>query len=136
MRSSARGLSRSALAIVAALALVQTGCGRKAQSAEVPASELLASIRESSAPLILDVRSPEEFARGHVPGAKNIGIDQLAQRLAEISEHLDEEVVVYCERGPRAERASALLAGAGFTAVRRLEGDMSGWRAAGLPTSP
>ena len=126
--------SRWIVALCAALALFQTGCGRKAQSAEVPASELLGSIYEKDAPLILGVRTPEEFARGHVPGAVNIGIDQLAQRVGEIADHRSEEVVVYCERGPRAERASALLVDAGFESVRHLEGDMSGWRAAGLPT--
>ena len=134
MRVRARSLSRSAIAVCAALALAQAGCGRKAISAELPASELLAGIHANAAPLILDVRTPEEFARGHVPGAINIGVDQLAQRIDEISGQRAEEVVVYCERGPRALRAADLLADAGFASVRHLEGDMSGWRAAGLPT--
>jgi phage shock protein E len=134
VRRRGRKLSGCVIAICAALALAQAGCGREALSAPIPASDLLAGIDADAAPLILDVRTPEEFARGHVPGALNIGVDELAQRIGEISGHRAEEVVVYCERGPRAERASALLAGAGFASVLRLEGDMSGWRAAGLPT--
>jgi len=122
------------VALCAALSLVTSGCNRRAFSAEIPASELLAGIDAKAAPLILDVRTPEEFARGHVPGARNIAIDELSQRVGEIADHRADEVVVYCERGPRAERASHLLADAGFSSVRHLEGDMSGWRAAGLPT--
>jgi rhodanese-related sulfurtransferase len=133
MRSRAPKLSLPIVAVCAALALAQTGCGRKAPSAQIPAGELLAGIDASAAPLILDVRTPAEFAGGHVPGARNIPIDELALRVAEISDHRDAEIVVYCERGPRAAKAASLLAGSGFASVRHLEGDMSGWRAAGLP---
>jgi rhodanese-related sulfurtransferase len=135
MRRPARKLSLVAIAAFVALALAQTGCGRRAFSAQVPAQEVLAEIDAGSAPLILDVRTPAEYAKGHVPGARNISIDELSQRVGEIADHRTEEVVVYCERGPRAERASDLLTDAGFISVRHLEGDMSGWRAAGLPTN-
>jgi len=134
MRSRTAKLPISLVALCTALSLVTSGCNRKAFSAEIPASELLAGIDANAAPLILDVRTPEEFARGHVPGARNIAIDELARRIDELSGHRQEEIVVYCEGGPRAERASDLLADAGFDSVRHLEGDMSGWRAAGLPT--
>lgn len=132
-RSPARKFSISLVAICAALALTQTGCGRKAFSAVVPADEILSGIAGRAAPLILDVRTPEEFAGGHVPGARNISIDELAQRIGEIADHREQEVVVYCERGTRAARASEILADAGFVGVRHLEGDMSAWRAAGRP---
>lgn len=135
MRSRARKLSLPVAAICALLALAQTGCGHKALSAEIPAAEVLAGIDAKSAPLILDVRTPAEYDGGHVPGARNISIDELAQRLAEIEDHRDQEIVVYCERGPRAGKAAGLLAEAGFDSVRHLAGDMSGWRAAGLPIS-
>ena len=83
--------------------------------------------------LILDVRNPLEFDTGHVPGAINIPHDQVATRLAELEAGRDLPVVVYCERGGRAGKATAVLAGAGFEDVRHLEGDMTGWRAAKLP---
>ena len=133
MRSRAAKLPIPLVALCVALSLAASGCNRRVSSAEIPASELLADINANEAPLILDVRTPEEFARGHVPGARNISIDALAQRVGEISDHRAEEIVVYCERGPRAERASHLLADAGFVSVRHLGGDMSGWRASGLP---
>jgi rhodanese-related sulfurtransferase len=128
-------LRRSPLAVVSAcavLALSQPGCGRRAY-AEVPASEVLTEMRGDARPLVLDVRTPAEFSAGHVPGALNISIDELGQRIRELADHRDSDIVVYCERGPRAVKAAGLLADAGFGSVRHMEGDMSGWRAAGLP---
>lgn len=133
MRSRVRWRSLAVATQCVALALSQSGCGRRAFSAEVPANEVLADIDANNAPLILDVRTPNEFADGHVPGARNISIEELAQRIGEIADHRDQEIVVYCERGPRAQKAADLLADAGFGSVRHLEGDMSGWRNAGLP---
>ena len=83
--------------------------------------------------LIVDVRSPKEFAEGHVPGALNIPHDELGDRLAELGEARDRPVVLYCQSGRRAGMASTTLIGAGFVDVRHLDGDMSGWRAAELP---
>ena len=87
-----------------------------------------------TAPLLLDVRTPEEYASGHVPGAVNIPHDQLGSRVNEIEAHRDQEVVVYCERGGRAANAAETLEAAGFITIRHLSGDMSAWRDAGLPT--
>jgi phage shock protein E len=105
------------------------GSGAGARS-EIAPEELLAVAGQAGAPLVLDVRSPEEFATGHVPGARNVEYDEVAARLVELGPA--REVVVYCEKGGRAAKAEEVLAGAGF-AVRHLTGDMSGWRAAGLP---
>jgi rhodanese-related sulfurtransferase len=81
---------------------------------------------------VLDVRPPEEFAAGHVPGAVNIPMDQLARRLRELPK--GREVVAYC-RGPfclMSYEAVHLLRKKGRKA-RRLEDGMPGWRMAGLP---
>jgi rhodanese-related sulfurtransferase len=79
---------------------------------------------------VLDVRSAEEFAGGHVPGAVNMSQEQVAARIGELDPARG--VVVYCERGPRAAKAADLLRDAGF-AVQHLTGDMSAWREQGLP---
>jgi rhodanese-related sulfurtransferase len=81
--------------------------------------------------VFLDVRTPEEFASGHVPGAVNIPVKQLPSRLAELDK--SDRLVVYCERGPRAMAAVETLLGQGYTDVSHMTGDMSGWRSAGLP---
>jgi rhodanese-related sulfurtransferase/DNA-binding transcriptional ArsR family regulator len=81
---------------------------------------------------VLDVRPPEEFASGHVPGALNIPVDQLARRLRELPK--GKEVIAYC-RGPfclMSFDAVHLLRKKGMRA-RRLQDGMPEWRMAGLP---
>jgi len=68
-----------------------------------------------------------------VPGAVNIPHTELTARLGDIEAARESGVVVYCESGRRAAAAADVLRDAGFEDVRHLEGDMSGWRAAGLP---
>jgi len=84
--------------------------------------------------LVLDVRPPEEFAAGHVPGAVNVPPDELEARLAELDPMV--EIVAYC-RGPFcvfSVDAVARLRARGFEA-RRLEDGLPEWRAAGLPVA-
>ncbi len=92
--------------------------------------------RESSreSPLLLDVRSPSEFASGHLPGAVNIPFDELPGRAEEIAEFRDRGVITYCESGRRAGIAEESLKAAGFRKIGDLQGHMQSWRARGLPT--
>jgi rhodanese-related sulfurtransferase/DNA-binding transcriptional ArsR family regulator len=81
---------------------------------------------------VLDLRPEDEFALGHVPGALNVPLRQLEQRLTEF--HPKQEIIAYC-RGPYcvlSYEAVALLRARGFKA-RRLEDGLPEWRAAGLP---
>ena len=84
--------------------------------------------------LVLDVRTPDEFTSGHVPGALNISHEQLASRLDELGTAKDKPVVVYCERGGRAGKAATVLLEAGYSNIQHLAGDMKEWRANGRPT--
>jgi len=102
-----------------------------AQSIEV--GELLARIEEGYAPLILDVRSPEEFAEGHISGAINIPYTELEDRVSELGVELDDEVVVYCRSGRRAGIAESALAELGYTNLRDLEGHINKWSEVGYP---
>ena len=121
--------SCTALALFAALAL-GIGCVRDMVS--ISDVELLERLRAADPPLVLDVRSPKEFESGHIAGARNLPYDEVGERLAELGDSRDREVVVYCERGFRAAKAADVLEGAGFRVVH-LEGDMSGWRSKKLP---
>jgi rhodanese-related sulfurtransferase/predicted transcriptional regulator len=99
----------------------------------VPALELLERVRDGLA-TVIDVRPPEEFAQGHIPGALNIPLDQLERRLGEIPG--DREAVAYC-RGPwcvLSFEAVARLRAAG-RAARRLNDGWPEWRKAGLPAA-
>lgn len=73
--------------------------------------------------LLVDVRTPAEFDEGHVEGAVNIPVQELATRLSEVPR--DKEVVVYCRSGGRSANATDILAEAGYT-VHDL-GPMSAW---------
>jgi rhodanese-related sulfurtransferase len=75
--------------------------------------------------LLLDVRSREEFAAGHLPGSVNIPVDELEGRLHELPPS-DRPVVAYCRSGMRSGRAKSLLERHGFTQVVNL-GPMSAW---------
>ena len=75
--------------------------------------------------LLVDVRTPEEYAAGHIPGSRNIPLSELAERSGEIGAH-DAPVFVYCLSGGRSSQAESLLKRAGFTAVRNI-GGISGY---------
>jgi phage shock protein E len=97
-------------------------------------SDLLARLdRKDSSLVVLDVRTPEEFAAGHVPGARNVSHDQLPAKLAEMSPLKDKEVVLYCRSGRRTAIAEQTLRGAGFGKLRHLEGDWLAWEAEKKP---
>ncbi|MFT6194146.1 MAG: rhodanese-related sulfurtransferase [Cognaticolwellia sp.] len=83
--------------------------------------------------VILDVRTVEEFAEGHIAGAINISHEQININLNKIIALKDQTVVVYCRSGRRAISAENDLRAAGFSDLRHLEGDMIKWQSADLP---
>lgn len=107
----------------------------RARDAMEPVSraELVRRLKDGTV-TVLDVRPADEFALGHVPGAVNIPLKQLARRLAELPRR--REIVAYC-RGPYCVlsfEAVAALRAKGFK-VRRLADGLPEWRAAGLPVA-
>jgi len=83
--------------------------------------------------VILDVRTAEEFAEGHIKGAINISHKQINANLNKIIALKDQTLVVHCRSGRRAISAENDLRAAGFSDLRHLEGDMNGWQSADLP---
>jgi len=120
--------------ILLALILL-AGCAKQpeTEAASISAAALAARLGTSEVPAILDVRTPEEFAAGHVPGAINLPYDEVTQRIDEVADLQGEEVVVYCRSGKRAGLAESDLRAAGFSKVIDLEGHMQGWEAGGFP---
>ncbi|MEQ1566292.1 MAG: rhodanese-like domain-containing protein [Myxococcota bacterium] len=84
-----------------------------------------AALHDAGPVPVVDVRTPGEFASGHVPGAVNIPVDQLGARLGELDPAV--ETWVICESGARSYAAARLLADAGFRPVDVSDG-MRGWR--------
>jgi len=127
-------MSRLVTASLTALIIAAgSACAEAPADATITAQDLAARIVDDSAPVILDVRSEREFASGHVPGALNVPHDEIVERLSDLGLAPGNEIVVYCESGRRAGASEAVLRNAGFSAVRHLEGDMSGWRSSDLP---
>ncbi|MBC3870946.1 rhodanese-like domain-containing protein [Undibacterium oligocarboniphilum] len=83
--------------------------------------------------LVLDVRSPEEFATGHLPNAKNIPLADLNSRLKEIEKSKAGVVLAVCAKGVRSASAVSLLNKAGFAQAFSLDGGMDAWKTQGMP---
>ncbi len=103
---------------VAVAAYLMFGRGREIQGPD--ARKLVAAGAR-----LVDVRSPEEYAGGHLPGAVNVPVQELDRRLAEVGPP-DHELVVYCRSGHRSTRAAEILRQHGFTKVHNL-GPMTAW---------
>jgi rhodanese-related sulfurtransferase len=78
--------------------------------------------------IILDVRTPEEFAAGHIPGAINIPYTHLPARLSELPDAGDKDIVLYCATGVRVERAVERMREQGYSRLLHLDGDMKSWQ--------
>lgn len=114
--------------------IVAAACSNAEKATIISQTELMSRIGDNSSPVILDVRSIEEYNRSHVPGAINIPYDSYQSALAKMKLAKGSQLVVYCESGRRASKVENHLKEQGFFEVRHLEGDMGGWRKAGLAT--
>jgi hydroxyacylglutathione hydrolase len=119
--------------------LAGTACGIGEQTADGYENASIAHTHEhwlqgdqSRIPfMLLDVRTPEEYAEGHIAGAKLIPVQVLAEHLKDVPK--DKQVYVYCHSGGRSARASKLLAANGFSNIENMEGGIVAWKAAGYP---
>ena len=91
-----------------------------------------AAAKRAAGAFVLDVRTPEEWADYHIPGATLIPLDQLETRLNEVPK--DKEVVVVCRSGNRSQPGRDILKNAGFSQVTSMSGGLKEWQAANLPT--
>ncbi|XUU60997.1 rhodanese-like domain-containing protein [Erythrobacter sp. HA6-11] len=136
--------------IGAALALTLAGCasldgaGQPATSTQatlagasvetLPAKEL-ASLIEAGEVVLIDVRTPTEFASGRLSGALNAPVGSFDA--GAIPRDATRETILYCRSSGRSKRAAEMLAAEWGTQVRHLEGGILAWREAELPvTSP
>ena len=86
--------------------------------------------------VVLDVRTIDEFAKGHIVDAVNIPVSQItANNLSQIEKHKAVPTIVVCESGMRAPAAASGLSKAGFTRVFVLRGGLASWRGENLPVT-
>jgi len=83
---------------------------------------------------ILDVRELHEFVQGHIPGAVTIPLGNLSQRIHELPEDKDREIVIVCLSGGRSLVGLDVIRKAGYAKSSSMAGGMAAWKAAGYPT--
>lgn len=84
--------------------------------------------------VVVDVRTPAEFAQGHVPGAINVPLQDLKARIGELESWKGQEVAVICAVGGRSATATTYLKSEGFEQALNVVGGTRAWVQAGYPT--
>lgn len=112
--------------------LVMVGCSDATSTAQdLSPQQYVSQFTEANVShMLVDVRTPEEFASGHIAGAVNIPLDQISSRLSEMPQ--DGTLVVYCRSGNRSAQAISILQQAGYAKLYDLGGIIS-WVEAGYP---
>lgn len=111
------------------LLLVLSACGAKGRYQNVGPEDLYAHLSEDV--LVVDVRTPEEFAQGHVPGAKNYPLQSIDVWWRELLK--DKPVYLYCHSGNRSRQAAEYLKGRGFTNLYNVQGGVLAIERMGYP---
>jgi len=81
----------------------------------------IADYRNTPGAVLLDVRTPQEYREGHIPGSKNLPL-QTIDKVASVAENKDTVLYVYCHSGARSRQAAALLQHMGYTRVNNIGG--------------
>lgn len=105
---------------------------RQANYREVASQEAAEVIRNIT-PLVLDVRTPGEYSRGHLKDSVLIPLQQLQVRWQEIAGYKNKDVLIYCATGNRSTVAAKILIDNGFKRILNLRQGISGWEREKLP---
>lgn len=84
--------------------------------------------------VVIDVCEPDEFARGHIIGAKNLPLAQVNDKLPQLVKNKSTPVVMVCQVGARSSRAVAAARKLGYENAQSLSGGLRAWVAASMPT--
>ena len=105
--------------------LLLAGCaasGKEASYRQISQEEAISMMEEESGYIILDVRTPEEFSAGHIPGAINIPNEVIGTEEIQELPDKDQLIFVYCRSGNRSKQASQKLAALGYTNILEFGG--------------
>jgi len=123
-------MRRSRLGTGAATMLLFVALAASAGPPEIIPRELATRLSGDDPPIVLDVRTDEEWEAGHIPGAVHIPYNQVTERRGEVP--TDRDVVVHCAIAPRARIAEKTLIASGHPRVFHLTGGFEAWRNDGL----
>lgn len=96
-------------------------------TAQLTATELHAALRQSSAPIVIDVREPAKFSNQHIEGAEHIPLPELASAIKQRHPNKEARVVVYSDHGVLSQHAATLLRTLGYKNVFDLAGGIKGY---------
>ena len=120
----------TAIASGAALMLPNLGKGGGADAVNPNGAVQLINRQKA---VVVDVCGPEEYAEGHVSGAKNVPLAQLQERLPTVVKNKSVPIIMVCSRGARARRAAIMAKQIGYDNAQALAGGLGAWREANLP---
>mgnify|MGYP001053220634 CR=1 FL=1 len=118
------------LILIGAMTIVISACGTSTAQNISPQDYVSQYTDTGADHILIDVRTPQEFNSGHIAGAINIPVDQVANRLSEIP--ADIPVVLYCRSGNRSAQAANILNQSNYNEVYDLGGIIQ-WQSAGYP---
>ena len=119
--------------LFAAVTALSFGCSADDGIKVINVSEFAKAVKNDTTAVILDVRTAEEFAEGHIAGALNIDVkDDAAFDNGVKALKRDKTYYVYCRSGRRSHKAAAKLQAAGFSAID-MEGGITAWKDAEMP---
>ena len=97
--------------------------------------DLSEQLHEDSAPVVVDIRSPDMFAEQHIPGSINIPQDDLGARVSELPEDRDAPIITVCNIGKFSKHATLFLKSKGYRHVRSAKGGLNEWVRKGFATT-
>ena len=103
------------------------------QSLEIDVEEFYKRTQKGT-PVIIDVRTPQEYAQGHIPKAQNIPLSLLKHQLQKLQPYVNQEMYLVCAVGGRSAKATDFLHSKGFQKAINVQGGTRGWKARGYPT--
>jgi rhodanese-related sulfurtransferase len=120
-----------AVAFASGAMLVWPAAARGARAGLSPSAAVQLINREKA--IVVDVSEAEEFAQGHVAGARNVPVNALEQRLTEVVKNKSLPLILVCPSGARANRALAVAKNLGYEKAQVLAGGLNAWKEANLP---
>ncbi len=126
-------LLASAALVAAVLVIVYEARLRAQDAGTISPQELIRLMNQGA--LVLDIRPPDQFAAGHISGARPLASEEIARAGETFKKHKAKPVVVYCDAGPLGSSAVRRLTAQGFTKACSLRGGLTAWRAENLPVA-
>jgi rhodanese-related sulfurtransferase len=102
---------------------------------EISPQDAASALKRGDA-LLIDVRDPDEWKEGHIPGAKNFSRGTVELEIEEAAPDLSTPIITHCGGGGRSALAAESLQRMGYNNVKSMAGGFKAWKAAGLPATP